>query len=233
MINIMEHKQLREKLKSMDLGQVNGLQWDQDRVWSRLNGQLQLVNQKKKKALWFYPMAACIVFLILFVSNYILLKDSKEFKSETSLNKEQLSVNNFAIVQETQCREQASAKENKVTTPKNNRIVLIEKPVEKNLGKKNIHAPIIETTTTLQVTDLNNKILASQANKPIIKELVEDPNLLKDIAYTDSLITSRVLDSTPLKLKKNKFSIKLFKRKNKPKYSSNDASPALILFASK
>jgi|GEM_PF-6860089 len=232
----MEHESLRDKLELMDLNQVDGLQWDKERAWTRLNGQLQSTNPKKDIT-WYSGIAASLVFLILSLSGYIMLNHFGSSKRDGGFYKKQLSSNSITI------KEQVCAEECESTEPYN----IPEEPLKKALYTAPVFARTIHDTPKQDSTVVVSPNIAQKAkpiyenpseqgvdfNRSEVKEVAEDIYITKETIAERSYRTEGILSSTPLARKKYKFPIKLFQRKNKSRSSSDKSIPALTLFASK
>ncbi len=229
MTNIMGHEQLRDKLESMDLTKVDGIQWNQKHTWSRLNGQLQ--SDRKRRIVWYYPIAASVVLLIVFMSGYFLMKHSSRTENKIDTNENKLAMNH-TIVKEEVLPEVCDPAETSdtVKTPS------IEPSTMKtvaNIIQKKKRQEVLAIEMQPEEVVPNEKVqngTGTVADETI--ELVPNFDILENTTNILRQTDNMLLTSIPIKQKKNKISVKLFQKQHKSKSNSHRTLSTLTLFAS-
>jgi len=234
----MEPKQLQDKLESLDLTKVSGIQWNQEHTWSRLSQQLEL-SKNRRTALWSYAIAASIVLLIVFMSGYVFLQNSEIIQKNEYLNENQLTTNNIDVNDEDCVNQHTIANQpiikNSESISIKNILVKPKPTTQKADAESYSEIGVPENFEKIAILDSanSNDNVDSERMKEIIasKGLITDVNLSNETEAEYSEAYNLVLTSKPIEQKKNKFSIKLFQRKNKR--NNVRSVPALTLFASK
>lgn len=240
----MEHEKLKDKIESLELSKMEGLQWDEERAWARLNSQMQATNQKSV-GVWYYALAASVVILIAFVSGYILLQHSDSSGSGIMMNEIQVA-DNAKVVEQHEEREEQMALYNQLEG---------KGTVVDEAGKESIEVTIVKKEPVIEAVanqleetkqtniDLEELIPVGQSDHLVAGQketVVNEPDkvfqeemLISSFEEGISQVNEVNLSSIPIEQKKNKLSIKLFQKKKSSKSKSVNKLPALTLFASK
>lgn len=240
----MEHEKLKNKIESLDLSKMEGLQWDEERAWARLNSQMQATNQKSV-GVWYYALAASVVILIAFVSGYILLQHSDSSGNGIMVNEIQVA-DNSKVEEQQEEREEHMSLYNQLEG---------KGTVVDEAGKESIEVTIVKKEPVIEAVanqleetkqtniDLEELIPVGQSDHLAVRQketVVNEPDkvfqeemLISSFEEGISQVNEVNLSSVPIEQKKNKLSIKLFQKKKTSKSKSVDKLPALTLFASK
>jgi hypothetical protein len=230
----MERESLRDKLDQLDLSQIDGLQWDQERAWTRLNGQLQSTSPRKTK-FWHYGIAASLVLMIISLSGYVLLITSGNSQG-SSINRKQLTSGNMDLPTEA-CAEVCEPQAVNNNADKSFKKVSQTVPVLASASKDGPHQmpTVIDPPVGMETKkDAYDMEMDQQINEPVTKVItpLNASRTTTPLVAQQAAPEASVLSSTPLGAKKRRFGIKLFQRKHS-RSSSKKIRPALTLFASK
>lgn len=231
----MEHKSIRDKLELLDLNHIDELQWDKERAWNRLNGQLQSTTPRRSVR-WYYGITASLAFMII-LSGYVMLNNFKSSENNRDFYK------NHSFASSIVLKEQVCAEKCESTEP----YLIPEEPLKKVLhiapvfalitkNRSNQDSTIVVSPNIAQkVNDIddNPSERGTNLNLSEVKVPIEETDITKETITGSNYRAEDILSSVPLERKKYKLPIKFFKRKNKSKSSSEKTMPALTLFASK